>query len=56
VIHLLEEVNVDNRRATRRLGYRPTVNWRDAIRVQMSELWSRQQQPMRMNKPLTEQG
>jgi nucleoside-diphosphate-sugar epimerase len=52
VIHLLEEVNVDAERAMRLLGYRPKVEWRDAIRAQMAEMWDREKKPMRMSKAL----
>jgi nucleoside-diphosphate-sugar epimerase len=52
VIHLLEEVGVDNRRAVERLGYRPRVGWRDAVRVQMTEMQVRETSPMPMSKPL----
>jgi nucleoside-diphosphate-sugar epimerase len=52
VIHLLEEVNADNTRAATKLGYRPRVDWREAVRAQMDEMWGRQRQPMRMSKAL----
>jgi nucleoside-diphosphate-sugar epimerase len=52
VIHLLEEVNADNTRAAAKLGYRPTINWREAIRAQMEEMWGRETRPMRMSKAL----
>jgi nucleoside-diphosphate-sugar epimerase len=50
IIHLLEEVDVDNKRAEERLGYRPNVGWRDAIRAQMAEMQERETRPMRMSK------
>lgn len=50
VIHLLQEVNVDNNRAVERLGYRPQVSWREAIRAQMTEMSLRQARPMSMYK------
>lgn len=52
VIHLLEETNADNARAAEKLGYRPTVNWREAVRTQMEEMWSRGTRPMPMSKAL----
>lgn len=52
VIHLLEEVGVDNTRAEERLGYRPKVGWREAIEAQLAEMWSRETRPMRMSKAL----
>ena len=48
IIHLLEEVNVKNDRARDRLGYKPTINWQQAIREQINEMDSRQTQPMDM--------
>jgi nucleoside-diphosphate-sugar epimerase len=52
IIHLLEEVNADNARAAAKLGYRPAINWRKALRAQMEEMWSRETRPMRMSKAL----
>jgi len=52
IIHLMEEVNVDNTRAEARLGYRPSVGWRDAVQAQMTEMQSRQVRPMAMSKAL----
>lgn len=52
IIHLLEETQADNRRAAQRLGYRPKVDWREAIRMQMAEMQTRQTAPMRMHRPL----
>ncbi len=52
VVHLLEETGADNQRAEARLGYRPRVGWRDAIRQQMMEMASRQRRPMAMHKAL----
>lgn len=52
VIHLLEQVNADNARAAALLGYHPTIHWREAIRAQMEEMWSRESRPMRMSKAL----
>lgn len=51
VIHLLEEVHADNNRAVERLGYRPQIPWREAIRAQMAEMTRRQDRPMSMYKP-----
>jgi nucleoside-diphosphate-sugar epimerase len=53
IIHLLEEVSVDNKKAEHILGYHPVHNWREAIRVQMGEMSARQLQPMRMVKAVT---
>lgn len=51
IIHLLEEVNADNSKAERLLGYRPAYPWREAIRAQMEEMAMRQTRPMSMAKP-----
>ncbi len=48
IVHLLEETSVDNRRAEQRLGYRPRVDWRAAVRAQMAEMALRQKKPMAM--------
>jgi nucleoside-diphosphate-sugar epimerase len=52
IIHLMEEVNADNAKAERLLGYRPTHDWRDAIRAQMQEMSARQTRPMSMAMPV----
>lgn len=52
IIHLLEEVDVDNAKATRLLGYRPVHSWREAVRLQMGEMERRQSRPMPMAKPV----
>lgn len=52
IVHLLEETHADNRRAMERLGYRPAVHWRDAIRQQMAEMATREKGPMRMHRAL----
>lgn len=49
--HVLEETRPDNRDAIRRLGYKPQVHWKDAIRVQIEEMKIRQKTPMRMAVP-----
>jgi len=54
IVHLLEETHADNRRAEARLGYRPKVDWRDAIRAQMAEMARRQTRPMAMSKAVPE--
>jgi nucleoside-diphosphate-sugar epimerase len=51
IIHLLEEVNVDNDRAERLLGYRPEVPWQLAVRAQVDEMRLRQERPMSMASP-----
>ncbi len=46
IIHLIEEVGVDNSKAERLLGYRPVHGWREAVRTQMAEMAVRQTRPM----------
>lgn len=52
IIHLMEEVHVDNDKAARVLGYSPAHGWREAIRAQMQEMQTRQTRPMSMAKPV----
>ena len=53
IIHLLEETGADNARANELLGYQPRIHWKDAIRMQMDEMATRQKTPMKMYKPIT---
>lgn len=53
IIHLLEEVGVDNRLAEQRLDYQPAVHWRDSVDAQLEEMQSRQTRPMSMAKPVS---
>ncbi len=52
IIHLLEETRADNQRARERLGYRPQIEWKHAVRRQMAEMRERQQRPMKMSMPI----
>jgi nucleoside-diphosphate-sugar epimerase len=52
IVHLLEEVAVDNRLAEQRLGYQPQFHWQDAIDCQMREMAQRQTQNMPMAVPV----
>lgn len=52
IIHLMEEVNTDNSKAKRLLGYRPSYPWREAIRAQMAEMALYQTMPMKMARPI----
>ena len=52
IIHLMEEVGADNRKAERLLSYRPVYSWQEAIRAQMAEMAVRQTRPMRMARPV----
>lgn len=50
IIHLLEEVHADNRKAELRLGYRPVHAWQESVRIQMAEI--RAARPMSMARPI----
>ena len=52
IIHLLEEVSVDNRRATRMIGYQPNHNWRNAVDKQINEMNKVQKTAMSMVRPI----
>jgi len=52
IVHLLEEVSVDNRKAENLLGYRPRHRWQDAVRKQVAEMRVRETQPMKMYRPI----
>ncbi|MDD5056346.1 MAG: NAD(P)-dependent oxidoreductase [Sideroxydans sp.] len=52
IVHLMEEVNADNSKAARMLGYHPAHDWRSAIRAQVQEMQVRQTRPMSMVKPI----
>lgn len=52
IIHLMEEVNVNNAKSERLLGYHPTYSWQEAVRLQMQEMQSRQTSPMSMARPV----
>ncbi|MCG7930559.1 MAG: NAD(P)-dependent oxidoreductase [Candidatus Thiodiazotropha weberae] len=52
IIHLLEETNADNERASRLLGYQPKHQWREAIDIQMAEMAKHQSKAMSMARPL----
>jgi nucleoside-diphosphate-sugar epimerase len=52
IIHLLEEVGVNNDKAGIKLGYKPKVGWKQAIREQVNEMDLRQTKPMHMYCPL----
>lgn len=47
IVHLLEETGASNAKATEMLGYRPQYSWREAVRIQLSEM-ARQSGPMAM--------
>ncbi|MDH5784517.1 MAG: NAD(P)-dependent oxidoreductase [Chromatiales bacterium] len=54
IIHLLEEVDADNGRAEKILGYRPQVHWKDSVRATVNEMKQRQHKAMSMTKPIVE--
>jgi nucleoside-diphosphate-sugar epimerase len=52
IVHLLEEVSADNQKASGQLGYHPKHDWRTALQRQVMEMEQRQQQPMKMARPV----
>lgn len=52
IVHLIRDFGVDNSIAIQRLKYCPNVDWRDAIREQLSEMAAHQTRPMRMRLAL----
>ncbi|MEN8188433.1 MAG: NAD-dependent epimerase/dehydratase family protein [Thermodesulfobacteriota bacterium] len=51
IIHLLREVNADNQRAEKLLGYIPTHGWQEAVRAQLTEMTQRHEKPMSLARP-----
>ncbi len=52
IIHLMEEVCVDNERAMKVLGYQPEHSWRDAVDKQINEMHKVQKTAMSMARPI----
>lgn len=52
IVHLLRDFDFSNDEAITRLGYQPTVSWKNSVDKQMSEMKVRQKKPMRMRKEL----
>ena len=52
IVHLLEEVAVDNTKATNMLGYKPRQDWRESITKQVQEIHQTQKTSMRMARPI----
>ncbi len=52
VVHLLEEVNADNNRATKILGYHPEHHWQNAIDMQINKMHKLQKTAMSMARPI----
>jgi len=50
IVHLMEEVSVNNDKATKKLGYRPEIPWQQALDKQIKELEQNQDFSMRMHK------
>jgi nucleoside-diphosphate-sugar epimerase len=50
IVLLLEETDANNDHAKEILGYRPVVDWRDSIDMQIEEMEVKQTTNMRMNK------
>lgn len=53
IVHLIEEVNANNKKSTQLLGYRPVHHWRETIREQMAEMTLRETRPMKMARPIS---
>lgn len=53
IVHLLEEVDTDNQKATEQLGYQPQYDWRTALKRQITEMEQTQKRPMKMAKPIS---
>lgn len=51
IIHLLREVNVDNKRAEELLGFIPKYDWREAVQATIKEMGERQKKSMSMARP-----
>jgi len=52
IIHILEDVSVDNNRAIKILDYHPRKHWKDAVSKQIQEMIKYQKKPMRMARPI----
>lgn len=52
IVHLLEEVAVDNSRAIKMLGYQPRYSWQDAVTKQIQEMNKSQKKAMSMARPI----
>lgn len=52
IVYLMRDFHVANVKAGRTLGYSPKIDWKDAVRRQMTEMNRRQVSPMEMAKPL----
>jgi nucleoside-diphosphate-sugar epimerase len=52
IVHLLEGVSADNKRATKLLGYQPVHSWQDSITKQIDEMEKYQKKAMSMARPI----
>ena len=52
IIHILEDVSVDNNHATKTLNYHPRTHWKDAVSKQIREMIKCQKKPMKMARPI----
>lgn len=52
IVHLLEEVNVNNDKATTLLNYHPSFDWRKAIELQVQEMQNAPKRFVNMAKPI----
>ena len=52
IVHLLENTNAGNARASAILGYQPQHHWQDAVRLQLAEMDRHQNGAMRMAKAI----
>ena len=50
IVLLLEETHANNDKAEKLLGYRPRVDWRESIEIQIAQMKREQKTNMRMNK------
>jgi nucleoside-diphosphate-sugar epimerase len=53
IIHLLQDAELDNHRATERLGYLPKYHWKQAVDLQLAEMAVLQKSPMSMARPIS---
>lgn len=52
IVHLLEEVDVDNSRAHQMLNFQPEHHWQDAVHRQIVEMFKSQTTAMSMARPI----
>lgn len=53
IVHLLEEVNVNNDKATDLLKYHPIIHWQDSVRLQIQEMQTSPRQFVKMAKSIS---